>query len=140
MYMEGFMHVFTDCPMHKATTAPEAKSMINNWWKALAVQFLVMLAASLAAELSYYVSDFLRSALIWALIPIVGAVTACKCVLHGLNNYAAWIAPPVCTVAASLILWGYVPHAGPVLVCAFVSLVGAAAGEVLANENKKRGR
>jgi hypothetical protein len=113
--------------------------MSKSWWKVWAVQFLVMLAVSMAAELSYYVSDFLHGLLIWALIPIVGAVTACKCVLHGLNNYAAWIAPPVCGVAASLILWGYVPHAGPILVCAFISLVGAAAGEVLTKENKKRG-
>ena len=111
--------------------------MNKSWWKAWIVQFAVMLAACLLAEITYYVSDILRDVLIWALLPILGAVTACRCVLRGLNNYAAWIAPPVCVVLASLILWGYVPHAGPAFLCAFVSLVGAAAGEVLSNENKK---
>ena len=113
--------------------------MKKSWLKAWIAQFAVMLAACLVAEVSYYVSDLLRDVLIWALIPFLGALTAYRCVLRGLNNYAAWIAPPACAVIASLILWGYVPHGGPVLVCAFVSLVGAAAGEVRRSENKKRG-
>jgi len=108
------------------------------WWKAWLVQFIAMLAACLLAELCYYVSGFLRDVFTWALIPLLGAFTAYKSVLRGLNNYAAWIAPPVCMVAASLILWGYVPHAGPALLCAFISLVGAAAGEVKSQENDKR--
>ena len=114
--------------------------MKHSWLKAWIIQFAVMLAACLLAELSYYISGTLRSVLLRAAIPLLGAVTAARCVLRGLNNYAAWIAPPVCTAAASLILWGYVPHAGPVLMCAFISLVGAAAGEVLSNERKKGGK
>ncbi|MBR6767630.1 MAG: hypothetical protein IKM02_06745 [Clostridia bacterium] len=106
------------------------------WLKAWIIQFAIMLAACLLAELSYYVSSLLRDIILWAGIPLLGAVTAARCVLGGLNNYLAWIAPPVCSAGASLLLWGYVPKAGPVLMCAFVSLVGAAAGEVL-KENKK---
>lgn len=111
--------------------------MKSNWRRAWLAQFAVMLAACLICELSYYVSDILRSVISWALIPLLGAFTAYRCVMRGLNNYAAWIAPPVCMVAAALIIWGYVPHAGPVFVCAFISLVGAAAGEV-ANKEKQR--
>jgi len=112
--------------------------MKKSWLKAWIVQFAVMIAACLAAEFTYYISAVLRSVLLWALIPILGAVTAYRCVLKGLNNYAAWIAPPVCMLAASLVLWGYVPHAGPMLTCALVSLVGAAAGEVRTNEKQGR--
>ena len=109
--------------------------MKRSWLRALAVQFAVMLAACLLGELSYYVSNILRSVIMWAALPVLGAYTAMKCVLRGLNNYAAWIAPPLCMTAAGLILWGYVPHAGPVLLCAFISLVGAAAGEVASKGN-----
>lgn len=108
------------------------------WLKAWLLQFAAMIAICFLAELGYYVSGILHSILNWGIIPLAGAYTACKAVLGGLNNYAAWIAPPVCMVAAGLILWGYVPHAGPVLLCAFVSLVGAAAGDVLSKQNNKR--
>ena len=69
--------------------------MKKSWLKAWIVQFAVMIAACLAAEFTYYISAVLRSVLLWALIPILGAVTAYRCVLKGLNNYAAWIAPPL---------------------------------------------
>lgn len=110
--------------------------MKKKWWKAWLVQFALMTAACAAAELSYYISALLRDILIWAAIPLLGAYTAMKAVLGGLNNYAAWIAPPVCAVLASIALWGFVPHAGPVLVCAFVSLVGAAAGDVRSRQRR----
>jgi len=112
--------------------------MKRSWLKALCIQSAVMAAACLAAEISYYASSMLHSICLWAAVPLLGAYTAMKCVLAGLNNYAAWIAPPACCVLAALILWGYVPGAGPVLVCAFVSLVGAAAGEVKSKENNRR--
>ncbi len=114
--------------------------MKGNWWKAWIAQFAVMIIVCTLAELSYYISGVLHGILIWAVVPLIGAVTAAKSVLKGLNNYAAWIAPPVCMAAAGLILWGYVPGAGPVLVCAFVSLVGAATGEVMSQARRKDGR
>lgn len=102
-----------------------------NWWKAWLIQLLVMLTACLLGELSYYLSGFLHSLLLWIALPLLGAYTACRCVLWGLNNYAAWIFPPLAMIGASFILWGYAPHAGPVLVCALISMTGAAAGQVL---------
>ena len=112
--------------------------MKRSWLKACLIQFAVMMAACLAAELSYYASGLLHNICLWAVIPILGAYTAARCVLAGVNNYAAWIAPPVCCVIAALILWGYVPGAGPVLLCAFISLVGAATGEVMSRQNNRR--
>lgn len=111
--------------------------MKMTWWKAWILQCITMLVICLLAELGYYLSGTLHSILAWAILPLTGAYTACKAVLHGLNNYLAWIAPPACIVAAGLLLWGYVPHGGPVLLCAFVSLVGAAAGEVLSKDNSR---
>ena len=51
-------------------------------------------------------------------------------VRRGLNNYLGWLAPPLMEVLGNALVWGYPPSAGPVFVCAFVSLVGAATGEV----------
>ena len=38
-------------------------------------------------------------------------------------------------VAGSLLVWGYPPAIAPVFLCGFLSLVGAAAGEVLNRQN-----
>ena len=67
---------------------------------------------------------------LWLFMPCAGALTAFQAVRRGLLNYAAWLAPPACLYAGFFILWGYAPPAGPALLCAFISLVGAAAGEV----------
>ena len=63
----------------------------------------------------------------WAGLPLLGAASAYRATRRGLLNYAAWIAPPVCAGASHWLLYGYPPEAAPVLLCALVSLVGAAA-------------
>ena len=67
----------------------------------------------------------------WAGMSAVGFVSAYRATWRGLLNYAAWIAPPAGMALANWLCWGYLPEPGPVLVCALVSLVGAAAGEVM---------
>ena len=56
----------------------------------------------------------------------------------GLNNYLAWLAPAACLFAAHFALWGYSPNPGAGLLTALLSLVGAAAGQVLKERGGKR--
>ena len=48
-----------------------------------------------------------------------------------LNNYLAWSPPAPILYGANLLIWGYAPPAGPALLTALTSLVGAAAGQIL---------
>lgn len=107
----------------------------RRWPMAWGVQIAVTLAAGFAAAAAYGVHPALYGAMLWGLVPLAGGWTACRAVRRGLLNYAAWIAPPACLYAAHYALWRFAPSAGAALLCAFVSLVGAAAGEVL-NQNK----
>lgn len=110
--------------------------MRRGWLIAWAIQAAEMLAACALASLSLELHPALYGLALWLLVPLLGALTACRAVLRGLLNYAAWIAPPLCLLAAHTLIWGYVPPAGAMLLCAFISLIGAAAGEVL-NRQKK---
>lgn len=96
-----------------------------------------MLAVSLAASFVEPASPALGGILLWAVVPLAGLFTACRTVRRGLNNYLAWIAPPVCLFAAHYALWRFSPPAGAALLTAFTSLVGAAAGEEL---NRREGK
>lgn len=78
--------------------------------------------------------------LIWAIVPLMGAVSAYRATRRGLNNYLAWLAPPICTVAVHALVWVYLPEPGPALLCALVSLIGAAAGEVANREAKSNAK
>lgn len=101
------------------------------WLAAWIIQIAEMLAACALASLSLGLHPTLYGLALWLIVPLLGAFTACRAVRRGLLNYAAWIAPPACLFAAHILIWGYVPPAGAMLLGAFVSLVGAAAGEVL---------
>ena len=101
------------------------------WLRAWAIQIAASLLAGALASGSLGLHATLYGLLLWIAVPLAGAFTACRAVLGGLNNYLAWLAPPACLYAAHYLIWRYAPPAGPALVCAFVSLVGAAAGEVL---------
>lgn len=101
------------------------------WIAAWLIQIAAMLCAGALSALSLGIHPALYGVALWLLTPLFGAYTALRAVRRGLLNYAAWIAPPVCQCAAHVLIWGYLPPAGAMLLCAFVSLVGAAAGEVL---------
>ena len=111
--------------------------MKHRWLRALALQITTMLAACLLQALSYGVSAGLYAALLWGMVPVAGLLTACRAVRRGLLNYVAWIAPPACMYIVHYALWGFSPAAGAGLLTAFLSLVGAAAGEVLNQRNPK---
>ena len=99
------------------------------------IQIAVMALLSLLASLSFFASGALYGICLWLLLPLAGAVSAYLATVKGLLNYAAWLAPAIVLVAVHALLYGYAPHLGQVFLLAFVSLVGAAAGEVV-----KRGR
>ena len=101
------------------------------WLWVWLIQFAAMLALSLPAALSIIAGKFVHGLCLWLLLPAAGGVSACVATRKGLLNYAAWIAPPAMEFLANCILWGYAPEVGPVFFCAFISLVGAATGEVL---------
>lgn len=102
----------------------------TGWIVAWLIQFGEMLALGALTSLSPGLHPALYDIMLFAIMPLLGAYSAYRAVLRGLLNYAAWIAPPACMLFAHTILWGYVPPAGAMLVCAFISLIGAAAGEV----------
>lgn len=107
------------------------------WPKALAIQLAVALIAAAATALCQGLGPVVGALTLWVMMPLAGAWSAFRAVRRGLLNYAAWLPPPVCLYLANLAIWGYAPPAGAALVCALVSLVGAAAGEVY-NQTKHR--
>ena len=74
-------------------------------------------------------------------MPLAGAYTAYRVVRAGVNPYLGWILPPLAATAAGFLAsLGYAPAAGPVLLTAFFSLAGAAAGDVIQKQRNGRGR
>lgn len=96
---------------------------------ALCATFLPLLFPTAAAPLQFL--------FLWILPAAAGAWTACILSRSGLISYAAWIAPPIVHSVVPLIALGYLPSPFSMLLCAFVSLVGAAAGDELAKRDKK---
>lgn len=76
--------------------------------------------------------------LVWAIIPLCGGTTAFICVRKGVNPYVSWIMPPIAElIAFALITMGYAPQGGMTLLTAFVSLIGAAAGDTYTKIQRK---
>ena len=105
--------------------------MKHRWIWAWALQIMEMLSVGLLAALAQGYGALLSGAALWVLVPLAGIVTTFQAVRRGLNNYLAWIAPAPCLYIAFRLMWGFAAPAGPALLTAFLSLVGAAAGEVI---------
>lgn len=108
------------------------------WLIILLLQFAAVFALGCAAALSLWLNHLLYGVCMWGLMPLIGFISAYIATRKGLLNYAAWIAPPAATVFSHMIIWFYLPAVGPILLCAFVSLVGAAAGEVKTQFERKQ--
>ncbi|MBQ6716346.1 MAG: hypothetical protein IJN21_07490 [Clostridia bacterium] len=75
---------------------------------------------------------------IYALVPLFSSVSAGWIVLKGVNPYLAWIFPPIAmTLASFLSTLGIGSSPLPMMITAFVSLIGAAAGDVTIKTRKK---
>ena len=108
----------------------------NSWRWQWGFQLMLMLIISLCSTyLPLFfqpAATFLRAVFLWILPLLVGPLTACRVTVCGLNCYVAWIVPPVIHTAVPWLCIGYPPPPLTMLLCAFLSLVGAAAGDVLA--------
>lgn len=110
------------------------------WPLAWLLQWIVMALVGFLTALTASIHPALYAVALWGCTPLAGGATAFGAVRRGLLNYAAWIAPPICLYAAYRALWGYAPPAAAALICAFCSLVGAAAGEVYVQQHKNEQR
>ena len=100
------------------------------WLWAWVLQMFVMAVVCAAAALLQAGPVWARLLALYVAVPLAGGFTAFRAVLGGLLNYAAWVAPPVLLYLIHIAIWGYVPPVSAALLCAFIALVGAAAGEV----------
>jgi hypothetical protein len=112
------------------------RKKLCSWPVIWLIQMISMLAVSVVIALSYYLSSALHGVLFWGGLSIAGFVSAYLATVKGLLNYAAWIMPPVMGFIGHYLIWDYMPNAGAILLCAFVSLVGAATGEVIKRQDK----
>lgn len=112
--------------------------MKKRWLAALLIQTGEMLAVCALQALSLALGGALYDALLWAGVPLAALLTSARAVSRGLNNYLAWLSPPVCLAAVHALIWTYPPASGAVLLTAFTALVGAAAGEVRARRDKRK--
>ena len=110
----------------------------GRWALVWLVQALIALALGAATALSLWLGGFAYGLCRWLLMPLGGAVASYLAVRRRLNNYLAFLAPPLMEVLANLLIWGYSPDPGPVFLCGFLSLVGAAAGEVRNRQGRGR--
>ena len=114
--------------------------MKHRWLLALALQVLEMMAACLIQAATYAVHPALYAVGLWGLVPIAGLLSSCRAVQRGLLNYAAWLAPMPCLLSAHWLIWRFSPSASAGLLTALMSLIGAAAGEVLNQRKRPRRR
>ena len=108
----------------------------SRWWLAWIIQIASALTTGIITAVTAGFHPIAAAAALWLFMPCAGAFTAFRAVRRGLLNYAAWIAPPACLYTAFILFWGYAPPAGPALLCALLSLIGAAAGEVYNQQHK----
>ena len=103
----------------------------------LLVQFLAITAASFVLFCSLFAGNVFYKLCSYAALPVLGAVSAYMVTVRGVNNYLAWLAPPLAGLMAHYLLFFYMPgSAGPFFLCAFASIVGAATGDVVKKRNK----
>lgn len=107
--------------------------------KLLLAQLAITVAASYLGAMALYLGAAVYGACQWVLLPIIGAAVSYGITVRGVNNYLAWIVPPVTGAAAHYLAFFYMPpSAGPFMVCALLSIVGAAAGDVVKKNSKSK--
>ena len=106
--------------------------------KALILELILCVLAGTAVFLLKPVKT-LHALLVWAVFPVFAIFISFKTVKKGVNPYLAWLPPPIgLTLGALAGTLCYLPNGGSMLLCAFASLFGAAAGDVYLNRGKKR--
>lgn len=104
----------------------------------LIAQAVIALAAAFAASRAMLLGGFAAAVGMWAVVPILGCISAYFITVKGVSNYLAWILPPISMMAGHYLAFFYLPkEPGPVLLCVFLAVVGAATGDVV---KKNRGK
>lgn len=116
-----------------------AKREVKTRWALVwLIQALAALGLGALTALSLWLGGYVHAAFLWLVMPLGGAAAGYLAVRRGLNNYLAFLAPPLMELLGSLLVWGQLCAPGPVFLCGFLSLVGSAAGEV--RNSQRRGR
>lgn len=102
------------------------------------IQAFIQLIISLLCSLSLAAGGIIHNLCLYCFLPLISAYTAARCVLRGLNNYLALVAPIILFPLSYILIWGYMPQPAPVLLCEFITVIGSAAGEVLRSRNKQK--
>lgn len=100
------------------------------------LQFPVALLGSFIATLSMFLGTIPHMIFMYAILPMFDACITARFVLRGLNNYLALLAPFLMMPVGYLLIWGYMPNVGPVIVNMVISVFGAAYGEVRRTHSK----
>ena len=108
------------------------------WPLAWLTQIAALAALGFVLAFSVYLGPVAYGITQWLLMPLAGLFSAYWVTMRGLSNYAAWIAPPMAMWFTHFMSYAYSPEMGPILLCAFVSIVGAAAGEVRIQQGRLR--
>ena len=94
-------------------------------------QFVCMAIISYVMFNTLWLSRLVYNICMWGLWPVVGLFSAYRVTVRGVNNFLAWIAPPLAGLAAHYLAFFFLPpSAGPFFICALTSVVGAATGDV----------
>ncbi len=102
------------------------------WWALQAIVMLFIALCSTFLPLLFPTFEApLRAIFLWVMPSVFGAWSAYQAVCRGLISYAAWLLPPVIHSIVPWIVIGYPPAPLSMLLCAFISLIGAAAGDVM---------
>lgn len=105
--------------------------------RSLLIQFFSIFVLSFLFYLLRPVS-VLYNILMFIILPIASAYTSFELVKRMINPYLAWILPAIAeTLAGFLSSLGIGPNPLPIMITAFVSLIGAATGDVAVKFQKK---
>ena len=105
----------------------------------LPVQALVSLVLGFGAAILRLRSPVLSGICLWAVLPAVGALGAYFVTVKGINNYIAWLLPPVGAIAGHFLAFFYPPKEPfAYLFIAIISIIGAATGDVVKKNAKNR--
>ncbi len=109
------------------------------WWALQGVGMLIIALCATFLPLFFPALELpLRIIFLWILPLAFGAWSAYQAVCRGLISYAAWLLPPMIHSVVPWIGIGYPPAPLSMLLCAFISLIGAAAGDVMHKQTQEK--
>ena len=98
----------------------------------IAAQFAAMAVISYILFNLLWLNRMVYDICAWGVWPLLGLISSYMVTVRGVNNFLAWIAPPMAGLAAHYLAFFFMPDtAGPFFVCALTSIIGAAAGDVV---------